>query len=97
MKTTLLLLALVAATPVLAETPGERLDRCSLTTPRDMSPACTILRAERTAQVLACLQAPVKAGLSQLANAPAGASHRARALQMRCLAMVDQQLRAGGN
>lgn len=98
MKTTLFLLALVAATPALAESPADRLDRCAvLAVPRDTSADCTALRAAFNAQVLDCLDAPVKAGLSQQANAPAGASHRSRARYMLCTSRTAERFRATGN
>jgi len=98
MKTTLFLLALVAATPALAESPGEMLDRCSvLAMPRDTSAGCTALRAAFNAQVLDCLDAPVKAGLSQQASAPAGASHRTRARYMLCISQTAARFRLTGN
>lgn len=98
MKTTLLLLALAAATPALAESPGEMLDRCSaLANPRDMSADCTDLRAAFNAQVLNCVDSPVKPGLSQQANAPAGASHRTRARYLLCTSQAAAQFRLTGN
>jgi hypothetical protein len=98
MKTTLIVLALAAATPALGETPGERLDRCAVQpVPRDMSAECTALRADFNARVQACLDAPAKASLSQVTKAQAGPSHRTRVRYALCTSQTDQQFRLTGN